>query len=50
MYRYQLELISGKENNKPERRKIILEPIPIFRESSMKKRRHFNNGNRNHLT
>lgn len=32
-----LELISGKENNKPKHRKIILEPIPIFRKSSMKK-------------
>ena len=31
-----LELISGKENHKSKHRKIILEPIPIFRKSSMK--------------
>ncbi|MEP7107098.1 MAG: LacI family DNA-binding transcriptional regulator [Ferruginibacter sp.] len=32
-----LELISGKEKNSHKLRKIILEPIPIFRSSSMKK-------------
>ena len=32
-----LELISGNEKNKPKHSKIILEPIPIFRKSSMKK-------------
>ena len=31
-----LELISGKEKYQPKNRKIILEPIPIFRKSSMK--------------
>ena len=39
-----LELISGKEKNESTHRKIILEPIPVFRESSMKKRKHFNEG------
>lgn len=34
-----LELISGKETTKTSLRKIILEPIPIFRESSMKKKK-----------
>lgn len=34
-----LELISPKEKNKQHNRKIILEPIPIFRESSMKKKK-----------
>ncbi|HEY8660133.1 MAG TPA: LacI family DNA-binding transcriptional regulator [Hanamia sp.] len=34
-----LELISPKEKNKQQNRKIILEPIPIFRESSMKKKK-----------
>ena len=32
-----LELISGKEKNQSLHRKVILEPIPIFRESSIKK-------------
>jgi LacI family transcriptional regulator len=34
-----LELISPKEKNKQQNSKIILEPIPIFRESSMKKKK-----------
>ena len=33
-----LDLISGKEKSKPQPRKIILEPIPVFRKSSMKKK------------
>ena len=32
------ELISSKEKNKTKQLKIILEPIPIFRKSSMKKK------------
>lgn len=32
-----LELISGKEKIESSQRKVILEPIPIFRESSIKK-------------
>ncbi len=38
-----LELISGKEKNEPVPRKIVLEPIPVFRESSMKKEKILNN-------
>ncbi len=38
-----LELISGKEKNEPVHRKIILEPILVFRDSSMKKENILNN-------
>jgi len=34
-----LELISSKEKDKAKKLKIILEPIPIFRKSSMKKKK-----------
>jgi LacI family transcriptional regulator len=33
-----LELIEGKNKNELEEDKVILEPIPIFRQSSIKKR------------
>ncbi len=33
-----LELISGKEKNKPRQLKIVLEPKPVYRQSTMKKK------------
>lgn len=35
-----LEMISCKENKEPKLRKIVLDPIPVFRNSSMKKNNH----------